>query len=154
VSILGAWEEFVDTSVDAGSPLPKRQTRSEIANLFARSEGGALAVYADEAAFAPYEPDEVTVEKAWALVDDQRRGLRETSSRWKNFVRLMSLRSFVRYIQPKEQIRRIQGAFAFASEGTSEDAPTVWAFLIFVGRQAKKLSLELYEKVRERSKRR
>jgi DNA-binding transcriptional regulator YdaS (Cro superfamily) len=153
VSILGAWEEFVDTSVDAGSPLPKRQTRSELANLFARSEGSVLAVYADEAAFAPYEPDAETVQKSWELVDEQRRELRESNSRWKNLVHLMSLRSFVRYIQPKEQIRRIQGAFAFASEGTSDDAPTVWAFLVFVGRQAKKLALELYEKMRERLKR-
>lgn len=150
VAVLGAWEEFVDTSVDAGSPLPKHQTRTELANLFARAEGGALAVYADEAAFAPYEPDEETVEKSWALVDEQRRELLASNSRWKNFVHLMSLRSFVRYIQPKEQMRRIQGAFAFASEDDSNNAPTVWAFVVFVGRQVKKLTIELFDKVRER----
>jgi hypothetical protein len=153
LSILGAWEEFVDASVDSGSPLPKRQTRSELANLFAHPEGSVLAVYADEAAFAPYEPGEETVQKSWELVDEQRRHLRESNSRWKNFAHLMSLRSFVRYIQPKEQIRRIQGAFAFASEGTSEDTPTVWAFIVFVGRQFKKFSMEFVEKVRERLKR-
>lgn len=150
VAVLGAWEEFVDTSVDAGSPLPKRQTRSEIAGLFARAEGSALAVFADEAAFAPYEPDEETVRKSWELVDEQRRELRENSSRWKNFAHLMSLRSFVRYVQPQEQLRRIQGAFAFSTDESTNSAPTFWAFLVFVGRQAKKLGIELFHKVRER----
>lgn len=150
VAILGAWEEFVDTAVDSGSPLPKRQTRSELAALFNRPEGSALAVLADEAAFAPYEPDADAVAASWELVDGQRRELREASSRWANFVHLMSLRSFVRYVQPREQIRRIQGAFAFSTEGQSENAPTIWAFAVFVGRQAKKLGSELFLTVRER----
>lgn len=97
--VAGGWEEYVDAAVDHGHPLPRTQTRTELAQLYdarGRGDGGRLAVWADRSVFAYDPPDAPDSEAFWALVDAERARLRAESSRWSRFRARISLRSLRR----------------------------------------------------------
>ena len=81
-----------------------------------------LAQLADEAAFADYYPPNESATRAWTLVDEAAAELRNSGS-WLQRVRAnLSLKSFVRQLSTRDQVRLVQGALAFtnARPGGSE----------------------------------
>ncbi len=113
--IVGAWDEYMDLRVDYGAPIRRYSTRREIVADFDDLRSQELAKLADEAAFADYYPPNESATRAWNLVDDAAAELR-TSGSWLRRARAkLSLKSFVRQLSPRDQVRLVQGALAFTN---------------------------------------
>lgn len=107
--ILGAWNEVVDTEIDAGIELPRGGTRLEVAHSQnrAREEDARpehsgtieLAHLADRAVFSVEPVSEQAAERAWLLADEHRRELRSHQQWRKRLLSSLSLRSFTRWIR-------------------------------------------------------
>lgn len=113
--IVGAWDEYMDLRVDYGAPIRRYSTRREVAAEFDDSRASELAQLADEAAFADYFPLNESATRAWNLVDDTSAELKASASWWQRFRANFSLKSFVRQLSPREQVRLVQGALAFSN---------------------------------------
>ncbi len=99
--VSGAWDEFVDSVIDFGTPPPRNATRHEeaMALAVAYPELTALpaaARHIDTQVYGPEAPGDEAVERAWtdatALVEE----LRRTRTPAKRFLGFCSLRSFWR----------------------------------------------------------
>lgn len=125
--IVGAWDEYMDLRVDYGAPIRRYSTRREIAVEFGDARSRELAQLADEAAFADYFPLNESATRAWNLVEDAGVELRNSASWWQRLRANFSLKSFVRQLSPRQQVRLVRGALAFnntpanASEATALD---------------------------------
>jgi hypothetical protein len=77
---------------------------------------------ADEAAFADYFPSNESALRAWNLVDEALVELRTRATLVQRLRANLSLKSFVRQLSPRDQVRLVQGAFTFneAHPGGSE----------------------------------
>jgi hypothetical protein len=120
--IVGAWDEYMDLRVDYGAPIRRYSTRREIVADVDDLRSQELAQLADEAAFADYYPPNESATRAWTLVDEAAAELRNSGS-WLQRVRAnLSLKSFVRQLSTRDQVRLVQGALAFtnARPGGSE----------------------------------
>ncbi len=105
-AIAGGWDEYVDTGVDARRTLPRASTRREVAAAFATPGGERLADDADRAVFSSVA---VTADEAaafWRIVDQERRALQGGQSRWRRARAAVSLRSFLRFLDPRPRRRR------------------------------------------------
>jgi len=81
VRIVGAWDELVDAYTDSGASIPRHVTRGAVAALVGRAAAVDLADVVDRAVFAENPPGAVLADRAWALVDGERRELRRASTR-------------------------------------------------------------------------
>ncbi|WP_245570367.1 transglutaminase-like domain-containing protein [Microbacterium luticocti] len=99
--ITGGWEEYVDAAVDHGLPAPGTQTRSEVAAGYATAHAAVLAAEADRAVFAASPPAADDAERFWAIVDQERRSLREALPLWRRALAAVSLTSFARGLRPR-----------------------------------------------------
>ena len=95
-TIAGAWEEFVDNAVDFGYPLPQAQTRTELVELYQLPQAMALVELSDVAVFGPKEMSQKAADSAWHEADSLRKMFTSQSSKWKNIITVLSLKSFVR----------------------------------------------------------
>ena len=113
--IVGAWDEYMDLRVDYGAPIRRYSTRREIVTEFDDPRALELALLADEAAFADYVPPSESATRAWSLVDDAAAELRNGVTWARRLRATFSLKSFVRQMSPREQVRFVQGALAFSN---------------------------------------
>jgi len=150
LAIIGAWDEYIDTVLDFGESIPVRSTRSEIARSQTRERASALALLADEAAFAPYDPPASSVEQAWALVDDQRSEYIEEKSVWRRYFAWLSLRSFTRHVHPVEQLRRLNTRLTFESRDGQTSGSGIVAFSRYVSKQGLDYGRSRLRSVRDR----
>ena len=100
VSIVGAWDELVDTYVDNGVDIAKNQTRAAIASDIGRPAAVALAQTVDRAVFAENPPGREASDYAWTLVDGERSVLKHASTRMERIRAGLSPASFLRYLDP------------------------------------------------------
>lgn len=132
LAVVGAWDEYFDTKLDFGFEMPKNKTRPELAESFESQDAEYLAMLADVAAFAPFEPSDEQVQEAWAIVDAERASLKQQSSFAKRIKAKLSLKSFLTYIQPREQMAKLQSTFE-RKVGVSDYSGSPWlAYLRFI----------------------
>jgi type II secretory pathway pseudopilin PulG len=102
-SVLGAWNEFVDTAVDAGSAPPRNETRSEFVERQPRAEDNtellSLAQLADRAVFSAELSSTQQRDQAWHIVDEHRAVSRAALNRRQRLLAILSLRSFLRFLR-------------------------------------------------------
>jgi hypothetical protein len=134
--IVGAWEEYVDLTVDFGAEMPRNKTRLEIARTADNPEILKLAKLANEMAYGSSEFESVEIDMdelqrnvalTWAIYDEELQRLTADLKPLKKLQGRLSLRSFIRGAQPREQLRRITSSFNFnkdgkVSEGSGLDA--------------------------------
>lgn len=91
LAYLGGWDELVDTAHDLGLPVPRSTRPAQAVALGVRP---GLARDADVATFSPDEPD--TAEQFWALVDEERSGLRSSAHPVRRVLAPLDPRSLLR----------------------------------------------------------
>jgi hypothetical protein len=97
-SVAGAWEEIVERSVEAGQQVAPNMTIAEgSAQLFSsdpkiRSILEDLSRLSEQAAYAAPGVDTMAQSQAWSLVDQFRMELRQTSTLWQRWKRLINPR--------------------------------------------------------------
>jgi len=93
--LAGGWREIVDRAADLGTPVPAVATRRE--QGFGLSALGVreLADAADAGVFGPGEPSEAEVSDYWSRVDEARKAMASSYSRWQRWRAAVSLRSLL-----------------------------------------------------------
>ncbi|WP_394289223.1 transglutaminase-like domain-containing protein, partial [Microbacterium sp.] len=103
----GGWEEFVDTAVDHGYPVPAAHTRQELAALYAGGDPSSprrMATWADRSVFDVAPPTEAENAEFWRLVDAERARLAGEGTFWSRLRARVSLRSL--RARPQRPARR------------------------------------------------
>ena len=132
--VVGAWEEFVDTSIDFGAPTPRNKTRLEYARETGSTEVVELAELANLMAFGSSEIESVEltqedldsmIQRSWQIYDDQLANFRARSKRFARIRAALSMGSFVRALNPREQLAKLKSAAMNFSQGAtfSEGSP-------------------------------
>lgn len=125
--VVGAWEEFVDTSIDFGAPTPRNLTRLEYARQTDSADVVELAELANLMAFGSSEIEsvdiseeelEAMVNRSWQIYDDQLATLRGNAKRFARIRAAFSMRSFVRALKPREQFAKLRTAALNFSQGS------------------------------------
>ena len=146
--IVGAWEEYVDTSLDFGAAMPRNRTRIELARDSANPEVMELAELANEMAYgsSDFESVERTEEeirelasKSWAILEAERARLRTQTNRTGKLRALFSLRSFIRQAKPKEQLQALSSKLRFSQTNRVSDGSGVAGLIQLVLRQLRSL---------------
>lgn len=105
--ILGAWNEYVDTAVDFGQPIPQNETRLELVQRYSANQASVddltLAEIADRAVFSERVADAAQSAAAWQLVDARTRALRAQTNRRQQLTAAISLRSFWRWARGEKR---------------------------------------------------
>ncbi|MFK4791790.1 transglutaminase domain-containing protein [Microbacterium sp. ZW T5_56] len=114
-AVAGGWEEYVDTAVDTGRPVPAARTRHEVAALYATPQAGELATLADRAVFSDEQLSVQESEQFWQIVADERRELRSSVGWWRRLRAAVSLKSLLRQTSARAVRTDASGA-ARASE--------------------------------------
>jgi hypothetical protein len=142
--IVGAWEEYVDLTVDFGAQMPRNKTRLEIARAADNPEILKLAELANEMAYGSSEFESVdinqdelqeNVELTWAIYDEELKRLTAELKPLKKLQGQLSLRSFIRGAQPREQLRKITSTFNFNKDGKVSDGSGLDAVLKIARKQ-------------------
>ena len=140
--LIGAWDEYVDLLVDYGKPIIRRSTRSELTSSYEDPNGAEMSNLGDQAAFADYFPDQLSVERGWLIVDETRTRMMAEANLFRRIRAALSLRSFVRELSPRDQIRLVAGALAFTSPQAQSErqsfSQTVGAFAMALPRISRK----------------
>ena len=97
-SVVGAWEELVDTYVDHGVDVRGNRTRSALAEQIGRPAARSLASAVDRAVFDESAPGRDLSAYAWTLVDGERRELRRASTRLERIRADLTPASFIRHL--------------------------------------------------------
>lgn len=130
VRVIGAWEEFIDLLVDSGGKLPRSETRKELATLYGVDNMDELAELADLAAFSPRMPDQTEIHRAWQILDEKTELVYSERSKLQKIKLRLSLRSFIRNVNPKEEFVRLQNTLNFSqgkktAEGSAAQGLTI-----------------------------
>ena len=104
VSIVGAWDELVDTYVDYGIPLPRAASRVDFAQATQRPAAIALASLVDHAVFAEHPPTRDSSTASWELLDEERTELAAGSSLGRRLGARFSPASFLRHFGPDTRL--------------------------------------------------
>lgn len=75
VSMVGAWDELVDSYTDFGVVVPRGLTRAEFGDVVDRPAAVALAVAVDTAVFGEHPPTADAAAATWAILTAERRRL-------------------------------------------------------------------------------
>ncbi|QLD10699.1 transglutaminase domain-containing protein [Microbacterium oleivorans] len=95
--LTGGWQEFVDAAVDHGHPVPRSQTRRELAAHYGGTAGATeLATLADRSVFDATAPDPSDGDRFWAVVDAERSRLDDGIGWWARLRARVSVRSLLR----------------------------------------------------------
>ena len=103
--IVAGWQEFHDSVVDHGIPMPRAATRSEVAGAVGGARAGVLARVADQAVFAPEASQADDADRVWRAVSDLRSALDTGLTTWQRFKAAVSPRSLRGYHGPKDSKR-------------------------------------------------
>lgn len=95
VRIVGAWEELIDTYVDAGVPFTHSPSRVLVADSVDRVSARELATVVERAVFSEHPPSASAADEAWAVVDGERRILGREHPFTRRLISAVTLRSFV-----------------------------------------------------------
>ena len=76
VSIVGAWDELLDTYTDHGIEIPRGLTRAELGDVLARPAVAALAAAVDTAVFGEHPPRAKPPSPTWDLLTAERRSVK------------------------------------------------------------------------------
>jgi hypothetical protein len=107
--MTGGWDEYVDAAVDHGGPMPRTETRQELAALYDPAAAGAataLATWADRSVFSAEVAGDEDGRRFWELVDAERARLRRDAGWWARMRARLSLRSFRRTLDTPRNERR------------------------------------------------
>jgi len=104
VSVVGAWDELVDTYTDFAIDVPDSANRQIVAEAVGRPSALALANTVDAAVFAEHPPTRESSDAAWALLDDERADLAESSTVIGRIKAAVNLGSFFRHFTPRSVI--------------------------------------------------
>lgn len=135
--VIGAWEEYLDVLVDNGSQLPGTQTRMELASLYQTTDIEELATLADLAAFSPRMPNQAEIERAWEIVELQETGFATSQTLWQKIKTRLSLRSFLRNLNPKQEMLKLRNSFNFSQGKKASDGSALEGLTIEFKRQMK-----------------
>jgi len=134
--VVGAWEEFLDLAVDYGAPILKNKTRIELARENGSPEIMELAEMANLMAYGSSEVISVDItdaeieaaaERSWEIFDAQREIITSETKGFKQLMAVVSLRSFIRVLKPKEELQKLTSSIKFnkgnkVSEGSGAAA--------------------------------
>jgi D-ribose pyranose/furanose isomerase RbsD len=134
--VVGAWEEYLDLSVDYGAPIPKNKTRLEIARESNEPELLELAELANLMAYGSSEVTSVDITdqeidaaaaRSWEIFDAHREVVTSQTKGIKQIMAVISLRSFIRVLKPKEELKKLTSSISFnkgnkVSEGSGAAA--------------------------------
>jgi transglutaminase-like putative cysteine protease len=104
VSVVGAWDELVDSYVDYGVPFSRAGTRQQVAESAARPAAMALALAVDRAVFAEHPSGRDASGASWELFDAERRELDAAGTVFQRCVARITPASFVRQLNPSSMI--------------------------------------------------
>ena len=135
--VIGAWEEYIDLLVDHGAELPGSQTRKELAELYATTSISELANLADLAAFSPRMPNQVEIERSWEIVRIKEEEFDSSSKLFQKIRSQLSLRSFLRNLNPKQEMLRLRNSFNFVQGNKASDGSALEGLTIEFKRQLK-----------------
>lgn len=99
VSVVGAWDELVDSYADFGLAVPRAMSRTEFARATRRPAAVQLADLVDRAVFAEHPPGRDASASSWQLLDAERAELAQGSTVAKRIRALLSPASFVRHFE-------------------------------------------------------
>ena len=111
VSVVGAWDELVDTYTDFAIDVPDSANRQIVAEAVGRPSALALANTVDAAVFAEHPPTRESSDAAWALLDDERADLAESSTVIGRIKAAVNLGSFFRHFTPRSVITAVLARF-------------------------------------------
>lgn len=111
VSVVGAWDELVDSYVDYGVPLPRAASRLEFATATERPAALALATLVDRAVFAEHPPGRDASAASWEILDAERAELAASSTLGRRFGARLSPASFLRHFGPDTRLGAILSTF-------------------------------------------
>lgn len=137
VRVIGAWEEYIDLLVDNGQKLPGSETRKELAALYATENLDELAELADLAAFSPRMPTDEEIERAWQIFEAKNQEIHTSSKLWGRIKSRLSLRSFLRNVNPKQELLRLRNTLNFTQGNKSSEGSAVEGLTIEFKRQLK-----------------
>ncbi|KAA9087332.1 transglutaminase domain-containing protein [Microbacterium radiodurans] len=96
----GGWQEYVDAALDHGRPVPRSQTRSELAAQYSADLDGSdslrLATWADRSVFDVVPPSETESDEFWRIVEAERARFDDGLGWWARMRARVSLRSVLR----------------------------------------------------------
>jgi len=142
--VVGAWEEYVDASIDFGAPMPRNKTRLELARDSANPNILKLAELANEMSYGSDEFDSVdineeelanTIEESWTIFNEELNRLQSSTKRLERLRAKLSLRSFIRAAKPKEQLQKLSTRLRFSQTGNVSDGSGVRALWQILKRQ-------------------
>ena len=142
--IVGAWEEFVDVSVDFGAPMPRTKTRLELAKDSANPDVLKLAELANEMSYGSDEFDSVdideealvaTINESWEIFNAELERLKSSTKPIERIRAKFSLRSFIRAVRPKEQLLKLTSKIRFSQTGQTSDGSGLSALWQVLKRQ-------------------
>jgi len=96
VSMVGAWDELLDTYADLGMELPRGLTRAELADVLGRPAAATLAASVDRAVFAEYPPGPEDSAATWDALMTERRAVASQAPLMRRMRAAMTPASFVR----------------------------------------------------------
>ncbi|WP_127792335.1 transglutaminase domain-containing protein [Agromyces sp. LHK192] len=99
--VVAAWEELEDVYVEHGVPFAASSSRAVTAASARRPAAAELARLVDLAVFAPHPPSPETAERAWAIVDAERRDLRAALRPLERWRATFTLRGFTARLRPR-----------------------------------------------------
>jgi hypothetical protein len=146
--IVGAWEEYVDLSLDFGATVPRNRTRLELARDSANPEVLELAEFANEMAYGSSDFESVdrteaeiheVATRSWAIFESERSRLRESTNRAGKIRALFSLRSFIRQARPQEQLKALSSKLRFSQTNRVSDGSGLAGLLQLISRQLRSL---------------
>ena len=111
VSVVGAWDELVDTYTDFAIDVPSSANRQVVAQTVGRPSALALANVVDQAVFAEHPPTREASAAAWALLDGERANLAESSTLVGRIRAAVNLGSFFRHFTPRSVITTVVARF-------------------------------------------
>ena len=99
VSIVGAWEELLDTYTDLGISIPRGLTRAELGDVLDRPAVAELAAAVDTAVFGEHPPGVEASAATWDLLTAERRSVRAAAPITRRVRATMTPASFVRTLR-------------------------------------------------------
>ena len=99
VSMVGAWDELLDTYTDLGIEIPRGLTRAELGDVIDRPVVAALAAAVDTAVFGEHPPGVEASTATWDLLTAERRSVRAEATLTRRVHAAMTPASFVRTLR-------------------------------------------------------
>ena len=111
VSIVGAWDELVDTYVDHGMVLPRASSRLDFARATQRPAAVQLATLVDRAVFAEHPPGRDISTASWQLLDAERAELAMGVPLTQRLKALVNPASFTRHFGSETRLGSVLTVF-------------------------------------------